>query len=128
MTLKIKVDHSKCNGCRHCEAACAIYHVEDGVNPHRSRIRIIKQGDEFFPVLAGPYTDAKCNVTNVIRIGDKEYDMCALCVASCPIKPVFREPDTEIPLKCDHCGEPVTNALCVKWCTSGALTLVETDD
>jgi len=41
---------------------------------------------------------------------------------------VFREPDTEIPLKCDHCGEPVTNALCVKWCTSGALTLVETDD
>lgn len=128
MSLKIKVDHEKCNGCRHCEAACALYHTEDGVNTHKSRVRVIKQGDEFFPVLAGPYTEAKCNLTNVLKIGGKEYDMCALCVASCPVKPVFREPDTDIPVKCDHCGEPVTNASCVKWCSTGALSLVDVED
>jgi len=102
-----------------------MFHMEDGVNPRAARIRVFNEGDFFFPVIAEPFTDAKCNITNIIEIDGKEYDMCALCPASCPIKPVFKEPGTEVPLKCDHCGEPATNASCVKWCTTNALTLVE---
>jgi Fe-S-cluster-containing hydrogenase component 2 len=121
---KIKIDYSKCTGCRYCEAACSINHIANTTNPKRARIRIICENGRFFPVIAGPTTDAKCNSRSVIVIGNEAYDKCALCRASCPAKPIFREPETGAALKCDFCGEP-PNPSCVKWCRTGALELVE---
>ncbi len=121
---KIKIDYRQCIGCRHCEVACSLFHVEGIINPRRSRIRVFTEGDFCFPVIAGPFTDAECNSRNVVVIEGEEYDGCLLCRASCPVKPVFKEPDTDIPLKCDFCGVP-PDPQCVKWCPSDALTLVE---
>lgn len=121
---RIKIDHYKCGGCHLCEIACSLQHIENVVNPKRSRIRVFKEGDSFFPVIAGPYTDAECNAKDTVIIDGKEIDECVLCRASCPIKPVFKEPDVDIPLKCDFCGEP-PDPQCVKWCISEALTFVE---
>ncbi len=121
---RIKVDYRKCTGCRSCEVACSLQHLENIVNPKRSRIRVFIDDDVYFPVIAGPFNDAECNSRNVVIIEGHEYDACVLCRASCPAKPIFREPDMDIPLKCDFCGEP-PDPMCVKICPSGALTLIE---
>ncbi|MFA4837219.1 MAG: hypothetical protein WC749_14280 [Dehalococcoidia bacterium] len=121
---RIRIDYGKCTGCHHCETACSLSHLENIVNPKRSRIRVFTKGDTFCPVIAGPFTDAECTSKLSVIIDGQEYDECTICRASCPVKPVFKEPDNGIPLKCDMCGEP-PNPQCVKWCASGALTLIE---
>lgn len=121
---RIRIDYTKCTGCCLCELACSLQHVENTFNPKRSRIRIFIDGNLFFPVIAGPYTDAECTLKTMIVIEGHEYDGCVLCRASCPAKPIFKEPDVDIPLKCDFCGEP-PDPQCVKVCLSSALTLVE---
>ena len=119
---KIIIDASKCSGCHCCEIACSLQHVEDTVNPLRSRIRVFHEGDFIFPLIAGPYTEASCNSKHIAVIDGKEYDACIFCRASCPTKSIFKEPDLDIPLKCDFCGEP-PDPQCVKVCATGALTL-----
>lgn len=121
--MKIKIDHTKCSGCKLCEAVCCLQHW-GSVNLQRSRIKVFIEKDFCLPVIAGPYTDAACNSKGVIIIDGKEIDECIVCRASCPIKSVFKEPQIDIPLKCDFCGEP-PDPQCVKWCAAEALTLVE---
>ena len=122
--VKIIIDASKCTGCCLCEIACSLHHNEGIVNPQRSRIRVFQEGDFIFPLIAGPYTEAACNSKHIIAINGHEYDACIFCRASCPDKPIFKEPDVDIPLKCDFCGEP-PDPQCVKVCFNGALTLVD---
>lgn len=123
--MRIKIDHTKCTGCKLCEVACSLQHAE-AVNPWRSRIRVFI-GEEFcFPVIAGPYTEAACNAKGIVLVDGMEMDGCVVCRASCPVKTAFKEPDTAIPLKCDFCGEP-PDPQCVKWCEADALTIVLED-
>jgi len=124
---KIKIDYSKCTGCRSCETACSLRHIANTTNPKRARIRVLFEAGCYFPVIAGPYTEVECDSRGLITLGDKTYDKCALCRASCPAKPIFREPETDINLKCDFCGSP-PDPSCVKWCRSGALELIDVPD
>jgi Fe-S-cluster-containing hydrogenase component 2 len=121
---QIKIDHSKCTGCRHCEIACSLNHVAGVANPRRGRIRVFKEGNTFFPTIAGPFVDAACTSKNTLVIAGQLYDMCLVCRASCPEKPFFIEAETGFPLKCDFCGVP-PNPSCVRWCNTGALELIE---
>ncbi|WP_419662887.1 4Fe-4S ferredoxin iron-sulfur binding domain protein [Desulfosarcina variabilis str. Montpellier] len=121
--MKIKIDHTKCCGCKLCEVACSLSHT-GAVNIQCSRIRVYI-GEEFcLPVIAGPYTEAACNSKGVVMYEGHEVDECVVCRASCPVKSVFKEPDVGIPLKCDFCGDP-PNPQCVLWCPAEALTLVD---
>jgi len=124
--MRIRIDHSKCCGCKLCEVVCSLRHT-DSINPWRSRIRVFIREEFCLPVIAGPYTEAACNSKGTIIIDGKEVDGCVPCRASCPVRSVFKEPDTGIPLKCDCCGEP-PDPQCVKWCASEALSLVEDGD
>ena len=124
--MRIRIDHSKCSGCKLCEVVCSLRHT-DSINPWRSRIRVFIREEFCLPVIAGPYTEAACNSKGTIIIDGKEVDGCVLCRASCPTKSIFKEPDTGIPLKCDFCGEP-PDPQCVLWCEPDALTLVEDGD
>lgn len=123
---RIRVDSNKCTGCRHCETACSLMHILDKVNYHRSRIRVVWEGGHFFPLLAGPYVSniQECASKKELVIDGNTYDQCMLCRASCPNKSIFKEPDSGIPLKCDFCGYREEGPACIKWCKSGALTLV----
>ncbi|MBW2265259.1 MAG: hypothetical protein JRF28_03685 [Deltaproteobacteria bacterium] len=103
---RIKIDHAKCTGCRHCEIACSLNHVAGVANPRRARIRVFREGSTFFPTIAGPFVDAACTSKNDLVVGDQTYDMCLVCRASCPEKPFFIEAETGFPLKCDFCGIP----------------------
>ena len=120
--MKIKIDHTKCSGCKLCEVACTLKHTE-AVNPQRSRIKVFVEETFCLPVIAGPYTEAACNSKGTVLVDGHEVDGCVLCRASCPEKTIYKEPDTGIALKCDFCGEP-PDPECVKWCAAEALTLV----
>jgi benzoyl-CoA reductase subunit BamC len=128
----IKIDADKCTGCRSCEVICSAFHAEPKyriVNSKRSRIRVFwdVENDLYVPILAGQYTDAECNGRHITIIKGKEYDECSFCRASCPSRDLFKEPDADIPLKCDMCGEPPPpeGPLCVTWCLYEALTYFE---
>jgi benzoyl-CoA reductase subunit BamC len=129
---EIKVDLSKCNGCRACEKACAAFHAipkYSSFNPARSRIKVIidERNDQWVPVRASGYTQAECNGRNHYVIEGKEYSECAFCPASCPSRDWFKEPDSGLPLKCDMCEDvpPLAEPMCVQMCARGCLTYSE---
>jgi len=128
----IKIDVSKCNGCRACEMICSAFHANpkySSNNPERSRIRMFREPlkDLYLPVYAGEYAAAECMGRDVYVIDEKEYDECAFCRAACPSRDLFHEPDSGLPLKCDMCEDdpPQEVPLCVKWCLNDALTYEE---
>lgn len=121
---RILIDRKKCTGCRHCEVACSLKHYENEISAKKSRIRIYMRGERFSPVIAGPPAEAECTCKNYIVEGEQQQDECILCRVSCPTRPWFREPETDIALKCDFCGDP-PDPSCVKVCSNGALTLIE---
>jgi len=129
---EIKVDLSKCNGCRACEKACAAFHAipkYSSFNPARSRIKVVidARNDEWLPIRAGGYMQAECNGRNHYVIDGKEYSECSFCPASCPSREYFKEPDSGLPLKCDMCEDvpPISEPMCVQMCSRGALTYEE---
>jgi benzoyl-CoA reductase subunit BamC len=100
-------------------------HSENTVNIKKSRIKIFEVGeDKFLPVFAGPYTEAACSNKRTVIFDGMELDECILCSASCPVKPTFKDPDGDIALKCDLCGEPA-DPECCKVCLSGALVFLD---
>lgn len=128
----IKVDTDKCNGCRSCEIICSAFHADPKfniVNLKRSRIRVFcdEKNNLFIPTLAGQYTETECDGRHITIIGGIRYGECSFCRASCPSRDLFKEPDADIPLKCDMCGEPMPREgpLCVQWCLNKALTYIE---
>jgi benzoyl-CoA reductase subunit BamC len=135
-TIKtIKIDVDKCNGCRACEVICSGFHAApkySSNNPARARIRVIRKPleDIYVPVYAGEYTAAECAGRDKYTIGGKEYDECAFCRASCPSRDVFKEPDSDLPLKCDTCeSDPsLEEPLCVQWCLADALIYEEREE
>ena len=102
------------------------------INPERSRIRVFFDPlrNIYVPVLAGEYTEAECNGRNIYTINGKEYDECSFCRASCPSRELFKEPDSQLPLKCDMCEErsPEEEPMCVQWCINDALTYEEREE
>jgi len=131
----IIIDVDKCNGCRACEVICAAHHAAprySSTNPARARIRVIREPLSyiFVPVFAGQYTAAECAGRDKYIIDGKEYEECAFCRASCPSRDFFKEPDSDLPLKCDLCESDPTleEPLCVQWCLADALTYEEREE
>ena len=131
----IKIDPSKCTGCRMCEMACSISHSSprySSANPDRARIRLYARplDNIYLPVLAGEYTPAECPGRLSYVINGQEYGECTFCRASCPSRNLFKEPGSGLPLKCDTCENDPTleEPLCVQWCYHDALTYEEREE
>jgi len=131
----IKIDLDKCTGCRACEVACSSFHSSprySGVNPARSRVRVIRDelNNVFLPVRAGPYTKAECDGRHTYIINGRDYGECSFCNASCPWRDLFKEPDSGLPLRCDMCETepPLEEPMCVQWCLVDALTYEEREE
>ena len=132
-TIEINVDN--CNGCRACEIVCSGFHAVprfSSTNPARSRIRVTRDPleDIYLPVYAGEYTAAECAGRDQYKIDGRSYAECAFCRAACPSRDYFKEPDSDLPLKCDMCESDPTikEPLCVQWCLADALTYEEREE
>jgi benzoyl-CoA reductase subunit BamC len=132
---RIRVNLDKCNGCRACELACSAFHAVpkySSINPARSRIRVVMDlmNDEYVPIRATDYSKAACDGRRVYTINGKEYSECSFCGTVCPVRNLFKEPDSGLPLKCDMCEDdpPQEEPLCVQACALDALTYEEIDE
>ena len=132
---RIKVNLDKCIGCRACELACSAFHTVpkySGINPTRSRIRVVMDqlNDEFVPIRATDYSKAACDGRRVYTIKGKEYSECSFCGTICPARDLFKDPDSGLPLKCDLCNDDpeLEEPICVQVCAPGALIYEELDE
>ena len=132
---RIRIETEKCNGCRACEVICSGVHAlpqYSSFNPARSRVRVVRDplGDIYLPVFAGEYTAAECAGRDKYVIDGREYDECAFCRAACPSRDLFKEPDSDLPLKCDMCeSDPsIEEPMCVQWCLANALVYEQREE
>jgi len=123
----IKVDISKCTGCRKCETVCAFFH-SGKVNHRLARMKVLNL---YETGLDGPLACVQCQERyclscpeNAITIGtygqiivsQTRCTLCGICEKACPIGSV--EIFNEIVVVCDLCGG---RPKCVEACTEGAI-------
>jgi carbon-monoxide dehydrogenase iron sulfur subunit len=133
MNAMLAVDYEKCTGCRSCETACSVFHVQ-ACNPTKSAVRIVKWPRKGLnvPVVCQqceePACASICPVQALSRDADTgamvvNHDLCVgcrMCIVACPFGAITFDPDRRQAIKCDLCGgvEP----WCVRFCEPGALT------
>lgn len=128
----VKAIPEKCSGCMTCEVVCSMYHW-DVVNEKKSGIRVERKSvTEDIPHLCthGKDCDFECiDACKFDAMNKKDgrvyvdYDKCTgcrLCEKACPINAVWIFEKKAY--KCDLCGG---DPMCVKYCSQGALELVE---
>jgi Fe-S-cluster-containing hydrogenase component 2 len=126
----IRVDLSRCTGCRRCEAACAFFHT-GRINPELARLKVIHLYETGVdgPVVCQQCEERYCMICPEDALslgGDGEVicsptvcTLCGACEKACPIGAVSQfEGFVYI---CDLCGG---DPKCVKACTEQALEFV----
>jgi len=123
----IRIDVSKCTGCRSCEATCAFHHTGSG-GRLLSRIRVVNlyelgvdapvvcpQCAERY-CLACPEEALTLGPLGQVVVSPTLCVECGACTRSCPIGAI--EPVDGIAYVCDLCGG---QPRCVEACTQGAI-------
>ena len=131
----LKLDYTKCTGCRTCELVCSVKH-EGAANPSKSRIKIVKWEWEgrYVPMSCQQCVDAPCGqvcpvaaITRDERLNRVQVDHdicigCRMCVTACPFGAMGFNVDTKQVFKCDLCdGDPQ----CARFCETKAVQYVE---
>ncbi len=133
----IEISHSTCVGCTLCEMVCSLSH-EGECSTTKSRITIIRD-EEFGNNLvslciqcADTYCIESCSYgalsrdpeTGAVLVDENLCNACEACIVACPLGGISLDKDKDVVFKCDLCGG---DPECVKFCSRGALTLIETD-
>ena len=124
----IRVDISKCTGCKKCETACAFFR-SGRVNNRMARIKVLN----LYEIgLDGPVFCIQCKERYCLRCPEDAITegpngqiivsptlctLCGVCEKACPIGAI--EIFNEIVYVCDLCGG---RPRCVEVCTEGAIT------
>jgi carbon-monoxide dehydrogenase iron sulfur subunit len=127
---RIKVDSSKCSGCRSCELACSFAHTHQ-FNLAESRIRVHKDEtvgvDE--PKVCRQCGNARCieacptgalyreKPLGPVVLDEDKCIKCHKCIKACPFGAVPVNTDA-LPRICDLCGDEPE---CVKRCSTKAI-------
>ncbi|MHA2143168.1 MAG: 4Fe-4S dicluster domain-containing protein [Candidatus Thorarchaeota archaeon] len=123
----IRIELSKCTGCRSCETACAFFHTGKVSN----RLARIKVMHLYETGIDGPSVCTQCaerycmdcpeNAMTIGQLGEVIVapticTLCGSCVRKCPIGAI--EEHEELIYVCDLCGG---RPKCVDACTEGAI-------
>ncbi len=133
MHRMLVVDYEKCTGCRYCEIACSLSHVQE-CNPTKSAVRIVRREREGLdvPIICQQCEEPACaHICPVQAISRDpntdalvvDYDLCVgcrMCTVACPFGAATFDVDRRQSIKCDLCG--VVEPWCVRFCEPGALT------
>lgn len=142
-------DENKCIGCQACNVACR---SENNVPESVTRLQVRIEGPYGnFPNLHFKYNRVSCeqcenapcvkvcptgaayvNDDGIVSINESKCVGCLYCVAACPYKVRFINPETRVPDKCDFCkstrlarGE---DPACVSVCPTQALVFGDAND
>ncbi|ABV88355.1 MULTISPECIES: 4Fe-4S dicluster domain-containing protein [Shewanella] len=142
-------DENKCIGCQACNVACR---SENNVPESVTRIQVRIEGPYGnFPHLHFKYNRVSCeqcenapcvkvcptgaayvNDDGIVSINEKKCVGCLYCVAACPYKVRFINPETRVPDKCDFCKETRLargeEPACVTVCPTQALVFGDAND
>ncbi|MBN1682627.1 4Fe-4S dicluster domain-containing protein [Candidatus Bathyarchaeota archaeon] len=129
---RIKVDITKCTGCRTCELVCSFYHTKK-FSPSTSRIRVIKEDviGMDYPVMCHQCDDCtalnNCPVGAMSKTIDGVIDIdyikcigCGNCLVYCKYSAVKIYENK--PILCNLCNG---NPSCVLKCPTNALLFEE---
>lgn len=124
----IRVDISKCTGCKRCETVCAFFHT-GRISNRLARIKVLNLYDIG---IDAPMVCVQCRERYCMQCPAKALSIgrfgqviasptlctrCGTCEKSCPIGAV--ELFNDIVYVCDLCGG---NPRCIEACTEGAIT------
>lgn len=123
----IKIDLSKCTGCRRCETACAFFR-SGRINDHLARIKVTN----IYEIgIDGPVVCLQCKEQYCSRCSEEAITIgsfgevivsptlckvCGTCEKACPIGAI--EIFNDFVYVCDLCGG---RPRCVESCTEGAI-------
>lgn len=121
----LTIDRNKCDGCRLCEMVCSLIKTNGLVSPIKARIKIRKNeplGIDF-PIVCFHCENPPCMVCpvdamfldekGIVKISEEKCTGCKQCLPACQFGAIFFDPDKNIAIKCDLCGE---HPACVKIC------------
>ena len=127
--MNLRAIHKNCSGCGTCRLACAIENFQE-VNLSKSLLRI----EARFPA-PGDYRVILCDQcgvcaencpedaiqleNDVFLVNPSACNACWICVEVCPRAVMFKQPHSEIPVKCVLCGQ------CALICPRDAIVLDE---
>lgn len=127
--MELRAIHENCCGCCTCLLACSIENFRE-VNLSRSLLRI----EGRFPA-PGDYRIHLCDQCgecaencpeDAIYLEDGAFAVdpdtctgCLICVDVCPHDVMFTQKNSDIPVKCNRCGE------CAQTCPRNAIVWVE---
>jgi len=138
MQKLIRIEPSKCIGCKTCEMACSFKHTGEFA-PSRSRIfnEVFLDEAKFITVTCMQCDDPWCvkacpksaiskeMPSGVVIVDNDRCVGCRTCVSACPFGMIKYVPSLGIVDKCDLCGGDTPE--CVAFCPTQCLTLEEED-
>ncbi|MCL4441544.1 MAG: 4Fe-4S dicluster domain-containing protein [Firmicutes bacterium] len=127
----IKINSKDCTGCRICEIVCSMHHYRV-VNSERARVRVTTNWPwEDEPVLCRQCRKPKCVescprgalafANNHPVLDAEKCNSCQACVAACPFKAMFVDPENGMPIPCDTCDGKY---MCSQWCPNKVIEVV----
>jgi ferredoxin len=127
--MRIRVDDSKCTGCKLCQQICTICHYDE-INPKKAAIHI--EAEFPAPGVFRPRLCVQCGTCatacpfDAIDLRGDAYVIdpdtctdCGVCIDACPIGVMYSHTDAPTPIKCDLCLK------CTEVCNTGALIVDE---
>lgn len=139
-------DPRNCTGCKACEVACAVAHLDKPVTTAGgvdsllySRVFVVKSGRAALSVRCRHCEDAPCSVAcpvgavslknGVVLIDTQKCIGCKTCAIVCPfgsIELVYYEDEHKVVAhKCDLCEGKPGGPACLRACSENALSLLD---
>lgn len=138
MQKLIRIEPSKCVGCKACELACSFSNF-DQFAPSKARIvnEVFLEEGKFITVTCMQCDDPWCQkacpkgaiskdvTSGVVHVDELKCVGCRTCVSACPFGMIKYVTESGKADKCNLCGDNFPE--CVTFCPTQCLTLSEED-